>query len=363
MKVGIMNLSFPTEYVTDYKQQGVNFENPKIEGLTGRSTVRRSPTAADEKSPLSPKSTEGLSHDCFHAAETSALASFDCQQESNGSTEQSDGFILSPPGRSLQHKEDIGAPSARKVESSFEIDFDALFSSSPIAQSTPRIRLEPTFEEDGTKRLGNVPADSRSMFGLDSSKHGHIPNVSADQTPIHNAQRKAVAKRNNSQVKDVGLGVRSYTKRRKKHPSPSKAELEGLEDALKHYSPCVVSMNASKQEDLTLSFGELQTGEKLKSKDNNKLLSQAAKRSKGDQFGIFGKPRQNAAGSSLAEPVRRPAVRAQKPSMIPKPAGAPTMKRHADSRMFLKRNQASESAMDTDELQWDLTAYHIGMRG
>jgi len=43
-------------------------------------------------------------------------------------------------------------------------DFDDLLSSSPVAQSTPRIRLEPSFDEFGKKTLKNVPADAHSLF-------------------------------------------------------------------------------------------------------------------------------------------------------------------------------------------------------
>jgi hypothetical protein len=252
------------------------------------------------------------------------------------------------------------------VRSSFEVDFDALFSSSPVAQSTPRIRLEPTFEENGDKKLRNVPAESRSLFDPDSSMREPLPDLCINTTPASNTvPRKLIVKRNNSQVKDVSLGVKSHmSKRRKKHPSPSKAELEGLEDALTHYSPRLVSMEVNKQEELTLSFGELRTGEALRSKDNNAALSQAAKRGKnGSRLGMFGKAKQSVAGASMAEPARRPTPKGRKPSMIPKPAGAPTMKRRTEPRKYQLMAQADESAMDTDELQWESTAYHIGMRG
>jgi hypothetical protein len=50
-----------------------------------------------------------------------------------------------------------------------------------------------------------------------------------------------------------------------------------------------------------------------------------------------------------------------KQSMIPKPAGAPTMKRRMDVGRYHLMTQEDESALDTDELQWEATAYHIGM--
>jgi hypothetical protein len=316
---------------------------------------------------MSRKSVEVLSLEDVRTTGARALTSFGSRRQSNISFDQSDDIISSLPARSRRFKDEPRRlPSARKMGSGFEVDFDALFSSSPVAQSTPRIRLEPTFEENGDKKLRNVPADSRSLFDPDSSIREPLSDLGTNPTvPQTTPQRKLIVKRNSSQVKDVGLGVKSHmSKRRKKHPSPSKAELEGLEDALAHYSPCIVSMDANTQEELTLSFGELRTGDSLKSRDKNAPLSQAAKRAKkGNRLGQFGKPMLAAAGSSMAEPARRPVLKALKPCMIPKPAGAPTMKRRTESHKFQRLIQTDESAMDTDELQWESTAYHIGMRG
>ena len=316
---------------------------------------------------MSRKSVEVLSLEDVRTTRARALTSFGSRRQSNISFDQSDDIISSLPARSRRFKDEPRRlTSARKMGSSFEVDFDALFSSSPVAQSTPRIRLEPTFEENGDKKLRNVPADSRSLFDPDSSIREPLSDLGTNPTPPQTTpQKKLIVKRNNSQVKDVGLGVKSHmSKRRKKHPSPSKAELEGLEDALGHYSPCIVSIDANTQEELTLSFGELRTGDILKSKDKNASLSQAAKRAKkGNRVGPFDKPKLAAAGSSMAEPARRPVLKALKPSMIPKPAGAPTMKRRTEPHKFQRLIQADESAMETDELQWESTAYHIGMRG
>jgi hypothetical protein len=60
-------------------------------------------------------------------------------------------------------------------------DFDDLLSSSPVAQSTPRIRLEPSFDECGKKTLKNVPADSHSLF--DNSDIGHYSDMEVDDEP------------------------------------------------------------------------------------------------------------------------------------------------------------------------------------
>jgi hypothetical protein len=67
-------------------------------------------------------------------------------------------------------------------------NFDDLLSSSPVAQSTPRIRLEPSFDECGKKTLKNVPADSHSLF--DNSDVGHYSDMEVDAEPSDYASKK-----------------------------------------------------------------------------------------------------------------------------------------------------------------------------
>lgn len=340
--------------------------NPKIQSLTGHGTIRRKPIADDGRSLRSQKSVEVFTIENIRAIGARALTSFDSRRQSNVSFDRSIDIISSLPGRSHRFQDEPRQlPVARKVEPGYKVDFDVPFSSSPVAQSTPRIRLELAFEENGDKKLRNVPADLHSQFNPDSSMREPLSDLGTNTAPPQNTTpRKVIVKRNNSQDEDVGLGVKPHMlKRRKKHPSPSKAELEGLEDILDHYSPRLVSMGTNTQEELTLSFEELRTGDILKFKDNNAPPSQTARRGKtGNRLGLSGKPKQAVAGTSMAEPARRPTTKMQKPSMIPKPAGAPTVKRRTEPRKFQRPIQTDESAMDTDELQWDLTAYHIGVR-
>jgi hypothetical protein len=347
--------------------EGINFRNPKIQSLIGHGTIRREPIADDGRSLMSRKSVEVISIEDVRTTGARVLTSFDSRRQSKVSFDRSADIISSVPGRSQRFKDESRRPpGARKMGSGFEVDFDALFSSSPVAQSTPRIRLEPTYEESGDKKLRNVPADSRSLFDPNSSMREPLSDLAINSTPPQSTPpRRLIVKRNNSQVKDVSLDVKSHiSKRRKKHPSPSKAELEGLEDALVHYSPRLVSTEVNMQEELTLRFGGLRTGETLKYKDSNAPMSQVAKcGKKGDRLGLFGKPKPASVGSSIAEPAMQPLLKALKPSIIPKPTGAPTMKRRTENRKLQQLLQTDESAMDTDELQWESTAYHIGMKG
>lgn len=56
-------------------------------------------------------------------------------------------------------------PQSRAMtKSQTDPDFEALFSSSPLGSSTPRLRLEPTFVENGHKVLQSVPTESPSYF-------------------------------------------------------------------------------------------------------------------------------------------------------------------------------------------------------
>jgi hypothetical protein len=65
----------------------------------------------------------------------------------------------------LKQENAMVAKEPRKSTNSLKPEvMDALFSSSPIAQSTPRLRLEPAIDENGKQYLMKVPAQTRSVF-------------------------------------------------------------------------------------------------------------------------------------------------------------------------------------------------------
>jgi hypothetical protein len=292
---------------------------------------------------------------------------FEHRLKEDMSIDQNANSIPLPPNNRQSLKDEL--PRVRKVKQSalvYDVDFDALLSSSPLAQSTPRIRLEPTFEEDGKKKRKNVPADSRSLFDPDNSSVGQHSDMYVDSPSRSKAPSRRVSntvKRRNSQIKDGGLGIKSHlSKRMKKHPSPSKAELEGLEIAMRQYPPFVRGASPNVQNDLTLSFGELRTAiSVLTPKDHNAMLQEPTKRQiKGKGLEIFEKPGSTKQTSSMSEMPKRP--KAQKSSMIPKPADPTNTKPRTKTSGSSRYDLADGSMMDIDELQWDRTAYDIGMR-
>jgi hypothetical protein len=107
--------------------------------------------------------------------------------------------IMHTPKRQLRR-------TKKRLNLHYESDFDPLFSSSPLGHSTPRIRLEPT-NDDGKRVLKSVSAHSPSRFNSASEIDG-----------LDDA--------------DVFIPRQTVPNSRKKHPSPSKAELEDLEHAM-----------------------------------------------------------------------------------------------------------------------------------
>jgi hypothetical protein len=244
-----------------------------------------------------------------------------------------------------------------------DVDFDALFSSSPLAQSTPRIRLEPTFEEDGSSHLRNVPADTRSLFDPESSLY-QADEMDIDLPPPRQTSSRRLidaVRRTNSQLKQsASLMVRpSSARRTKKHPSPSKAELESLEIALRNYSPPENNRFDESDEVLATCFQDLRTERALATRNGRSLVMKSNNQRKTTSTGldIFEKLPASVASARMAEVPKRSAFRSSKSSMIPKAAGSPHLK--PPTKGMESKLHDDSSAMDIDELQWDKSMYHI----
>jgi len=149
------------------------------------------------------------------------------------------------PARAQHLREEFS--SARNHHSNID---DMLLSSSPLAQSTPRIRLEPSFERDGTTRLRNVSASSRSLFDPDNSSLRDHTDMDLDTSSLDlnpGCELNNLGKRKSSPIQEQSIIVSEPEvpdvlryKRAKKHPSPSKQELKTLEIALNkfpHFEP------------------------------------------------------------------------------------------------------------------------------
>jgi hypothetical protein len=342
----------------------------------GNGTIRRKPITGDGISLKQRDSEDRPSRpsDVQHAPVFSQSIIYEDHQ-SDGIGDHQSVESFAPELDKIQEVDDevVPVPTIQKTESKFEVDFDALFSSSPLAQSTPRLRLEPSFEDNGSKKLRNVPAGSRSLFDHENPSNmqaGAMDTILESSRAQRTPSKKGLVKRNNSQVKDVALGTRNHQpKRRKKHPSPSKAELEDLEDAFRRYNPNDGTGDVKVERQLVTSFEGLRTASALRSKDNNTMLREATGLGLKDND-IFEKSR-NSISSSISEAPRRPTSTPArtKVSMIPKAAGAPSMKRRSATIPHQRADSYSRnmdlvetSMMDTDELQWDTSYYNIGMR-
>ncbi|KAK0116651.1 hypothetical protein ONS96_012506 [Cadophora gregata f. sp. sojae] len=320
--------------------EGDNFKNPKIYTLTGHGNVRRKPLADDGKSLRSRKSTDHPDDPFSERPHSSSITrtptSFENRLRDDMSFDQGSELIPDLPSRCHTPK----FTREKKARTSiYDGDFDAMLSSSPFAQSTPRIRLEPTFEEDGKKMLMHVPADTRSLFDSDQ--------MDIDSDTMGKAlSPQEPAKRKNSLAKDSGVRYHS-SKKVKKHPSPSKAELEGLERALQNFLPLNPSEGFPPVDDVYPVGESLAPAAALAPKDPNSKLQDTKRR--GMKLG------------SLKTTESMPILLLSRPKIF-QPGSPRTNIVPADGgNQYMSHNNLADR-MDLDELQWDDTAYNIGMK-
>ncbi|CZT44996.1 uncharacterized protein RSE6_05264 [Rhynchosporium secalis] len=317
--------------------EGDNFKNPKIFNLTGHGNIRRKPLADDGKSLRSHKSNDHPDDPFSERPESSSITRtptrFENRLRDDSSNSQSSEVIPDLPNNCHTPKR----TSERKIRTSiYDNDFDAMLSSSPFAQSTPRIRLEPTFEEDGTKVLKNVSADSRSLFDSDQMDLDFIRKSPSSLEP---------AKRKSSTAKDYGIRYYSY-KKVKKHPSPSKAELEGLERALQAFLPLSPSESFPPLDDLYPVKEAMVPAPALATTDPNKKM-QNTKR--------HGMKLDSLKGSESMPALSHPNLHLPFPRQN-------TGGMDGTHRFMSHKNLAHKMDIEIDELQWDDSTYNIGMR-
>jgi hypothetical protein len=236
-------------------------------------------------------------------------------------------------------------------------DLDALLSSSPLASSTPRLRLEPSFNEDGKKTLKNVRANARSLFDPDDSIIGLSSDMDIDSGPSSNDVGRDSVKRKNPKVKQSLADDRlQHSKRIKKHPSPSKDELNNLEEAMRNLPPVSAPENIATQDSgFPNNAGLVLKMDPLAPKDANTSLRKAKR-----QVAVVGglrKPALKQTVESMPDiPARLKATESANSTEKAK------LKRRGSRQYASQNDLADASLMDIDELQWDNAAYYIGMR-
>jgi hypothetical protein len=233
------------------------------------------------------------------------------------------------------------ARSRKREQTSYLGDFDALPSSSPQGQSTPRLQLESSFEV-GRQTLRKVRAGSLTFLDshLDSSHVVHPSDIDFDIEQIG----VAISMEEDTPKRKMSQRFASPSKRSKKHPSPPRAVLAQM--ALQ-----VATSGEGKEENPVC---HATAGSALSTKDKN----EAVKGGKDHIHGkVFAKQEMSRSAGSMpnigAAKSLKPAIRKQATE-------------NRGNRQYREdcsqKHPLTDERMDVDELQWDKTDYNIGGR-
>ena len=351
---------------------GDNFKNPKVFNLTGHGIVPRKPVADDGRSIRSRKSnsTDPSSERPGSSGVTRTPTNLELSLNDDMSIDPNHEIIPDLPTSRPQSLKD-SLPRGRKLKGSplsnayGTENFDGLLSSSPLAQSTPRIRLEPTVEENGRRTLKNVPVDFYSLFDPDTSSV-----MDVDSVPVNVQTGESFGvhiKRKSSLLRESALGFRCHSKRTKKHPSPDKGELEGMEKILQEHPPfgtsesLILDRAVEAQDETPTYFSSALTSPVLSPRDPNPRVQSQSKsvEKRRRSIGLF--PKSDLSGAGASSPDIRKRSKIAK-SLIPKPAVTPNTRPRQDNRRFIRDGIFSDSAMDIDELQQNDSTYNIAIR-
>ena len=360
---------------------GDNLKNPKVATLTGHGYVSRKPVADDGRSIRSRKSnhTDAFSELPESSGITRVPTNFESSLKDDISNDPGDEFIPGLPKCRHQSSRESFSHGKGLKDSRLAYDaesFDALLSSSPLAQSTPRVGLEPTLERSGRRTLKHLPADSPSTSDTYTSSR-YLPGMEVDSTPAKDRidiasemdidstpEIKQTANhfggrinRENS-FRENGLFNR-YSTKTKKHPSPSKKELEGLGKTLKELPPFgtpPILVTTAPSKDVG-SFSNVP--QVLKQRNPNAKVKEAVPSRKKSGLGLFPPSELPRCITSMPDISRRKGLTS---SMIPRLAdNAPMRSKQSDEKkVTLQAHVLNATAMDVDELQWNNSMYNIG---
>lgn len=233
----------------------------------------------------------------------------------------------------------------------YDSNYDAPFSSSPIAQSTPRIHVHPILEE-GDMRVKSLPFPPPTPTKMHINTYFSDVDTQlgeSDLAPTQSVQNESVKERTKLSARS------SYVGRTKKHPSPSKAQLEKWEDFMSRYpSPDLVA-NLSKADgacDSNVSLHPLSNILALKS-TNSKLREAAKSQEKNSNIEIPQTQLPDAFKRSTADDT---ASRSKgRKSFVFKNRCSKTRSRESTRSSHSRSVTLSRGidAMEIDELQWD----------
>ncbi|KAE9377996.1 hypothetical protein N431DRAFT_170627 [Stipitochalara longipes BDJ] len=194
-------------------------------------------------------------------------------------------------------------------------DVDAMPSSSPQGQSTPRLRLEP-YEENGRKTLRGVSIGSRSIF--DARQDSQLSDMALD---------------------DEEIGVAITTE-----DAPKRKGSQELRSPMKRSKALLTKGYCSGDDEGSLTIPAI--GDLLSSKDVNRTVKTGKGHMPGMLLGKKGLPSSpgsmpNLGANTLKSAMRKPAVRSNRQS-------------------DMRQNEVADGEMEIDELQWDNIDFYIG---
>jgi hypothetical protein len=233
----------------------------------------------------------------------------------------------------------------------YDRDCDIPFSSSPIAQSTPRICVHPAFSDVRVKNsCDNTPSPlEMGISGLDE----YYSDMDLDKVEMPaGVRRRPPPQRGGPRVS----GRFGNLGRMKKHPSPSKAQLERWEDLMNNFPTADLLANFSQEDDnlaVNVSLHPMSTilGDKS---TNAKLQEPTQGQDKSTDVHV---PQ-----SQLADVVKAPATVEDTPSrnkgrksLVTKHRRSKTRSREStrSGRPQSSNVPTEDNPMDIDELQWD----------
>ncbi|KAI9709183.1 MAG: hypothetical protein M1812_007768 [Candelaria pacifica] len=310
--------------------EGQNLGNRKIRSLTGVSIPRKPLPSQDDGQVL--KKGRSSAGDPFSDAHKMRDQTRTRGITRQGSVSGLDRATATRLGymTATRLPQDIGRDSsevtANESEASDETNFSPArsglvqhpnpyeFSSSPVAQSTPRIQID-SYEDDL-----------------------EVPNKAYSDDELHGGMRGK--KRSSSIERQMNKEVEANALLA---PPPKKAKRAKK-----------VAIGSTKGTKAPAKVTGKQASRVLAAKDANKITKEHSKQATEDKgHAIFNAEKLDSTTSTLDEPVKKPRERVLKRSAIPRPVGKSTAH---------ERSAVSDTSdmMDIDELQLDLSEYKIG---
>ena len=336
--------------------EGENLSNPKIQKLTGNGNIRRKPLPVYES--MRSRSQHSGSDNAFSDAENEDdhlppedYSGFDfdfSKRKHKGKAVRASMPVLeqveSPPQQSDQHLT-VPKPKSRfsNMISGLAQHADTeFFSSSPVAYSTPRIRLEPQPPTKGNNSAAGTLQRSPSI--LEFSFEGQSEDASSEaQSPKPRTSEGSTSVKRKGATEDLRSQVAPTTKKMKTESALSKDE-GGLAAG--------ISQLATEDDGDLPSPGSTNA---IVAKPNRN----ASKR-KGVSIFDLGKGKYPEGRSE--DETKKPWTRAiaSKRSSIARPNSV-LFSRGRESRAGMQRlEQMDGNDMEIDELQTDDVAFHVG---